>query len=168
MHDHTKQVLRSLHSPHLILVPRTFAFMRRHVTSLVFPVHNCFASPSKYVFCSHYNRASLVDRSTVTPYIPSAIHRSRPTLLFYIHFSQLSTRRSIHDVSFVSLLYTLLSFQSSPPPNYPVPFLTILSARSLGVCLKCFLWERYPHDSQARLFHMSSSIVIMTMIHPRF
>jgi len=108
---------------------------QRHVTLVVFPVHNCFASLCQYAFCSHYNRSSLVDRSTVThlPCIDLDPH-SCSILAFLGH---------LHDVRFI--MYHLYHFYTPSlsilaPPNYPpcsisdpFPFVPLLGSRTFSV-----------------------------------
>jgi len=161
--------------------------MRRHVTLLVFPVHNCFASPSQsqYAFCSHYNRSSPVDRSTVTLYIPSAIHQSRPTLLFHIYlFDRLQIARFT--------MYHLYHFYSpyfpfNPcPPNHLIKFLSAFHSFRLlsgvlnvsrgndasqppssSIVYRCStVYQSANYDDFEILAASRSSITVMVMIGP--
>lgn len=104
------QVLRSLNSaPNLCFTDNNHVQAEtRH--PLVFPVHICFAfisnPPSVRIIIPIF-----VDLLTVDLYISSA-HLSASSHIFVDSYSPFpaAARRSIHDVSFVSLLYTLLPF----------------------------------------------------------
>lgn len=121
-------------------------FTQRHVTLVVFPVHNCFAYLSQYASCSHYNRSSLVDRSTVThlPCIDLDPH-SCSILAFLGH---------LHDVRFIMYhlyhFYTPHFFSILAPLNYlpcsiPDPFPFVLLAPGVSN------FSRGNDTSQARL-----------------
>ena len=133
--------LTTLQSPHLILVPRTVAFMQRHVTLLVFPVHNSFASPSQNASCWHYNNHSnFVDLSPVTPSPISHLPDINLVRLFPTRFSRPFLYGSIHDVLFVSFLYTLL-----PIHSFSIRFISD-SSPSFLLVLSGLPWERNPQN----------------------